>query len=157
MAGFKLQSRSEEETGLIGERLGGIIPDGTAVLLYGEIGAGKTCFARGLAKGLGLDPDDVASPTFTLVHEHEGGRTMYHMDLYRLKGAKEAEEAGLYEYFREDAVAVVEWADPISELIGDDAVKVRISVDDNRNGRTIEIELPAKLEKAWESGCSALR
>ena len=152
MPRYCFTSLSESDTESLGERLGKALPQGTVVLLKGDIGAGKTCFTRGLAKGLGIDPEDVASPTFTLVHEHGNGRKLYHMDLYRLSGPEEAEESGLMEYFTGDAVAAVEWPDPIEKALMEEAglpgggsrqaVTVRISQGDLEDIRTIEIEVP---------------
>ncbi|HNV34784.1 MAG TPA: tRNA (adenosine(37)-N6)-threonylcarbamoyltransferase complex ATPase subunit type 1 TsaE [Bacillota bacterium] len=142
MPRFFFTTASEKETQALGEKLGAALQDGAVVLLDGEIGAGKTCFTRGLAKGLGLDPDDVASPTFTLVHEHRNGRRLYHMDLYRLSSAREAEEGGLMEYFAEDAVAVVEWPAPIAGMIGPGAVRVGIAVGVTDDERKITMDIP---------------
>lgn len=152
MPKYFFTSLSEADTEALGERLGSALPEGAVVLLKGDIGAGKTCFTRGLAKGLGLDPADIASPTFTLVHEHGRGRKLYHMDLYRLSGRQEAEESGLMEYFAEDAVAAVEWPDPIEEAVKEEAllpggkrrqfVTVTIAGGDADDIRAIEIEVP---------------
>jgi len=136
---------SEKETEALGERLGAALQDGAVVLIDGEIGAGKTCFTRGLAKGLGIDPKDVASPTFTLVHEHKDGRRLYHMDLYRLSSLEEAEEGGLMEYFSEDAVAVVEWPAPIAGVFGPDAIRVGITVGESDDVRDISMDVPADV------------
>ena len=89
-------SRSEEETSAAGERLGQRLAAGAVVLLYGDLGAGKTAFVRGLARGLGAPADDVTSPTFTLVQEYRGRLTLYHVDLYRLEPA-EIDDLGLDE------------------------------------------------------------
>ena len=152
MPKYFFTSMSESDTEALGERLGRALPEGAIVLLKGDIGAGKTCFTRGLAKGLGFDPADVASPTFTLVHEHGNGRKLYHMDLYRLSGLEEAEQSGLMEYFAEDAVAAVEWPEPIEEAIRSEAslpggdirktVTVAIIQGAGEDTRTIEIEVP---------------
>jgi tRNA threonylcarbamoyladenosine biosynthesis protein TsaE len=101
---------SEEETSAAGERLAGQINGGDVVLLYGNLGAGKTAFVRGLARGLGASPDDVSSPTFTLVQEYRGRVTLHHVDLYRLKEI-EVGDLGLDELTSERAVVAVEWAE----------------------------------------------
>ncbi len=152
MRALKFTSCCEEDTERLGEKLGRLLPDGSTVLLKGDIGAGKTCFTRGLAKGLGFDPADVSSPTFTLVHEHRNGRRMYHMDLYRVKDLAEAEDSGLMEYFAADGVAVVEWPDPIEPEIHEGAVVVSIGPgkDEDENSRFIEIELPEDLASGLE-------
>lgn len=146
MPRYFFTSLSEEDTEELGERLGSSLPEGAVVLLKGDIGSGKTCFTRGLAKGLGLDPADIASPTFTLVHEHKDTRKLYHMDLYRLSGPEEAEESGLMEYFADDAVAAVEWPGPVEGAIleepGKLVVTVTITTGASEGARTILIVVP---------------
>jgi tRNA threonylcarbamoyladenosine biosynthesis protein TsaE len=90
---------------------------GEIFALHGVLGAGKTQLAKGLARGLGYR-GDVTSPTFTLVHEYRGGRLpMYHIDLYRIPGEKEALDIGLEDYLPSDGVTVIEWPDRISSLL----------------------------------------
>ena len=101
---------SEEETSAAGERFATRLMRGDVVLLYGDLGAGKTAFVRGLAKGLGASPDDVSSPTFTLIQEYSGPVSLHHVDLYRLK-ASEIEELGLDELTDGNAVVAIEWAE----------------------------------------------
>ena len=100
----------EEETGDIGERLAGTLRPGDVVLLYGELGAGKTAFVRGLARGLGAPADEVSSPTFTLIQEYAGRIPLYHVDLYRLE-PREIPDLGLDELVLGDGVVAIEWAD----------------------------------------------
>lgn len=103
---------SEEETRALGRELAeGIATDAT-LSLEGPLGAGKTCFVQGLAKGLGLDPDMVSSPTFTLVHEYPGGRLpLVHFDLYRLNSEQELAGLGYEEYFQSPGIRAIEWGD----------------------------------------------
>ena len=101
----------EAETSRVGEELGRTLRAGDVVLLYGALGAGKTAFVRGLARGLGAPAEEVSSPTFTLVQEYAGGRSpLYHVDLYRLE-AKEIDDLGLDELISGDGVVAIEWAD----------------------------------------------
>jgi tRNA threonylcarbamoyladenosine biosynthesis protein TsaE len=102
-------TRSEAETTAVGRTLGASLSPGDAVLLAGPLGAGKTAFARGLAEGLGADPDAVSSPTFTIVQEYAGRVRMQHVDLYRLSPA-EVDDLALEDLW-EDSVLVVEWPD----------------------------------------------
>jgi tRNA threonylcarbamoyladenosine biosynthesis protein TsaE len=107
-------SRGERETFALGERVGASLAGGEILLLDGPLGAGKTVFAKGLASGLGVDVDEVTSPSFTLVNRYDGGRlTLYHLDLYRLpEGAAAAHAVDLEELLSDErAVVVVEWAE----------------------------------------------
>lgn len=107
-------SRSPEQTVAIASDLARTLQPGDVVLLSGDLGAGKTAFVRGLALGLGASPDDVTSPTFTLLHEYRGGRlTLHHADLYRLETA-EVEDLGLDELASGGGVLAVEWPDRLA-------------------------------------------
>jgi tRNA threonylcarbamoyladenosine biosynthesis protein TsaE len=104
-------THSEAETRAVARDLAQRLSAGAVVLVYGELGAGKTVFVKGLAEGLGIDPDDVTSPTFTLVHEYAGGRLpLVHLDLYRLEPT-ELDEVGLDPDLAALGVVVVEWAE----------------------------------------------
>ena len=108
-------STSEGETQAIARNLAARLKAGDVVLLSGDLGAGKTAFVRGLAEGLGIDPEEVSSPTFTLVHEYRGGRlTLYHADLYRLPTAA-TDDLGLEE--TTDGVLAIEWPERLSRPI----------------------------------------
>ena len=126
-------TNSEEETTAIGESLGASLRQGNVVLLYGELGAGKTAFVRGLALGLGASPDDVSSPTFTLIQEYPGRVTLYHVDLYRLE-PKEIPDLGLDDLVLGDGVVAIEWADRWPGR-PNDVIEVRIedAGDDRRS------------------------
>jgi tRNA threonylcarbamoyladenosine biosynthesis protein TsaE len=130
-------SNSEQETRDIAAALARDLAMGSVLLLSGDLGAGKTAFVRGLAAGLGIDPDDVTSPTFTIVHEYRGGRLpLIHVDLYRLDRA-ELDEVGLDQDLAATGVIAVEWPERLSRLIPA-AVTVNIS---DRGGDTREIEI----------------
>lgn len=113
---------------------------GDVLLLSGPLGAGKTCFTRGLGLGLGLDPESVLSPTFQLVRELRGGRLpLFHVDLYRLGGPGEVERLGLDEYFDGDGVTVVEWPERLGPLAPAGAWKVSLeALDDGERRVTLE-------------------
>jgi tRNA threonylcarbamoyladenosine biosynthesis protein TsaE len=119
-----IQTTTEEETAAAGERLAAALGPGDVVLLYGELGAGKTAFVRGLARGLGASDRDVTSPTFTLVQEYAGRLPLYHVDLYRLE-PKEVEDLGLEELVSGDGVVAIEWAERWHGR-PDDAIEVRL-------------------------------
>jgi tRNA threonylcarbamoyladenosine biosynthesis protein TsaE len=102
---------SEGETEQAGEALAQRLGAGALVLLYGDLGAGKTAFVRGLARGLGASADEVSSPTFTIIQEYRGGRaTLYHVDLYRLS-PPEIEDLGLDDLIESGGIVAIEWAD----------------------------------------------
>ena len=104
-------SHSPAETEALGERFGRAAQRGLVIALSGDLGAGKTQFVRGLARGLGIS-GRVHSPTFTLVNEYDGGRLkLFHLDLYRLETAEQILSAGIEEYLKPDGVSVVEWAE----------------------------------------------
>lgn len=104
-----LRSRSPEETKAWGKRLARLLFPGAVVGLEGDLGAGKTCFVKGLAAGLGLDEEEITSPTFTLIAEHYRGRMpLYHVDLYRLEGGGIG-ELGIEEYLGGRGISVIEW------------------------------------------------
>jgi tRNA threonylcarbamoyladenosine biosynthesis protein TsaE len=124
---------SEAETAAVARDLAGSLHRGDVVLLSGNLGAGKTAFVRGLAEGLGIDPDEVSSPTFTLLHEYRGGRLrLYHADLYRLDAAA-AEDLGLDEAGAADGVLAIEWPERLShEIPGAVVVSIAIAGDEMR-------------------------
>ena len=116
-------SSSAEETLLLGEKYAKTLKKGDIVLLEGEMGAGKTVFCKGIAKGLGIS-DEILSPTYAYMNEYDG--KLYHFDCYRLKCGAQAEELGLCDYFYADGVCVVEWAQNIAEVLPDNCKKVVI-------------------------------
>jgi len=143
-----LITQSETETHGLARELSLTLKAGDVLLLSGDLGSGKTTFVRGLAEGLGIDPDDVSSPTFTLLHEYRGGRlTLYHADLYRLDTTA-TDDLGLEETGVRDGVLAIEWPDRLSHDIPG-ATVVRLEVMDDALRRiTIEPPIP--------SGSSAL-
>lgn len=118
-------THSEAETVEAGRRLASRLSPGSMVLLFGDLGAGKTAFVRGLADGLGADPEEVSSPTFTLIQEYRGRRgTLFHVDLYRLR-SPEVDDLGLDQLGDGEGVVAVEWGDRMPRAV-EDAVEVRI-------------------------------
>lgn len=104
-----VETRNEDDTDRVARELAPDLTTGTVILLHGDLGAGKTAFVRGLAAGLGLDPEEVSSPTFTLVQEYRGAVPLFHADLYRL-AEREVPDLGLEELSHTGIVAV-EWAE----------------------------------------------
>jgi tRNA threonylcarbamoyladenosine biosynthesis protein TsaE len=133
-----LTTAGEEQTIAAGERFARTLNPGAVVLLFGQLGAGKTAFVRGVARGLGAVDDDVSSPTFTIVQEYTGTDvTLYHVDLYRLE-PKEVEDLGLDDLIEGGGIVAIEWAE---RWMGrpDDATEVRI-VDRGEDRREIRID-----------------
>jgi tRNA threonylcarbamoyladenosine biosynthesis protein TsaE len=117
---------TEEETIALGVRIARELPEGAAVLLIGNLGAGKTTLAKGIVSGLGAaSPDEVSSPTFTLIHEFGEG-AVYHIDLYRLEEAREVATLGLDELLGRRAAVPIEWGERFPELLPRDRVEIRI-------------------------------
>ena len=118
-------TRSEEETISLGEALARELPPRAVVLLIGNLGAGKPTLAKGIVKGLGAaQPEEVSSPTFTLIHEY--GPKVYHIDLYRLGEEREVETLGLEEIFEKDAVVLIEWGERFRKVMPAGALEVRL-------------------------------
>ena len=138
-------SRSEHETAGIATELARRLPGGSTVLLYGELGAGKTAFVRGFVQGVGIAPDEVTSPTFTVIQEYGSDRQVYHVDLYRLT-PDEVEDLGLEELPERGALVCIEWADRLPRPPAG-AVSVRIT---DRGNDTRELTLEgATLTGSW--------
>ena len=131
-------SDSEEQTAALGQALGSTLQAGDVVLLYGDLGAGKTAFVRGMARGIGANPDEVTSPTFTIVQEYAGpSSTLYHVDLYRLDGP-EIDDLGLEDLVAGEGIVAIEWAERWSGR-PDDVTQVWIT-DRGEDQRAIEIK-----------------
>ena len=130
----KITSSSPQKTEQIGLLLGEMLIRGDIIALSGELGTGKTTLVRGMALGMGLEKDDVASPSFTLVNEYRGPLPLFHLDLYRLHDEKELLDIDFEAYIRGEGVVVIEWADRISGSIPPDAlwITLRYVADERR-------------------------
>ena len=127
---MKTISSSEKETALIAEKYAKTLRLGDVVLLCGDLGAGKTAFTKGIAKGLGIS-EEVTSPTYAYLNVY--GDKLYHYDCYRLSCSEDAEALGLTDYFGEDNICVIEWAENIIDAIPKTAKKVTINkIDENK-------------------------
>jgi len=132
------RTASEAETIALGQKLACELPWHGVVLLIGNLGAGKTALAKGIVSGLeAAPPDEVSSPTFTLIHEYGGGR-VYHVDLYRLDEPREVATLGLEELFERDALVLIEWGERFPALMPAARTEIRIR-DAGGDERDIEV------------------
>lgn len=130
-------SESEKDTEEIGRSFAQNLRGGEVIAMYGDLGAGKTAFVRGLAKGLGIDAK-VSSPTFTIVNEYPGEIDLIHFDMYRLSSADELFDIGWEDYLARGAVCAVEWSENVTDAFFGDEIKVIIEKTGD-NSRKIEI------------------
>ena len=130
-------TRSEEETIALGETLAVELPAKAVVLLIGNLGAGKTTLAKGIVKGLGAaQPEEVSSPTFTLIHEYS--QNVYHIDLYRLDQPAQVATLGLDEIFDRQAIVLIEWGERFPQLMPENRIEVRLRTT-GEDSREIEV------------------
>lgn len=141
---IEIASGSAEETFALGRAVGKNAAEGDIFALSGELGAGKTCFTCGLARGIGVDEEyAIASPTFTLINEYPGRCRFYHFDVYRLNQIDELIDLGYDEYISAKGVIAIEWAEKIRSALPDDTIRVDFAyVDENK--RIISISGPKK-------------
>lgn len=133
-----VRTKSGAETLEAGERFSQTLKPGDVVALDGDLGAGKTVFAQGIAKGLGIT-DVIVSPTFTILREYDGVPPLYHFDVYRIGDPDELFEIGFSEYLDGDGICVIEWAEKVPELLPAHTIRVRIEKTGN-NTREIIIK-----------------
>jgi|SRR5690625_419722 len=126
----KINTSSEEETLKLASRLALLLRPGDVITLEGELGTGKTVFAKGIARGLGIK-EMVTSPTFTIVKEYEGELPLYHMDVYRLEHSDE--DIGFSEYFNGDGISIIEWAQFIEYYLPSDRLNIQMKYIDEKS------------------------
>ena len=133
------QTKSTSETIRIGKSIGSLLMSGDVVALVGELGTGKTQFIKGLATGVGVGkPTYISSPSFTLINEYAGKVPFYHIDLFRLKSEREAEELGLEEYFQGGGITAIEWADKMPSFLPQEMLWIHIRYT-GKHTRSFEI------------------
>ena len=142
-----IYTRTEAETEAAGAALAERLSPGAVVALYGDLGAGKTCFVRGMARGMGIGVR-VSSPTFTIVNEYRAApgtegkvQELFHFDMYRLSSADELFDIGWEDYLRRGAVCAVEWSENVEDAFEGDEITVRISMGDDLPDGTRKIEI----------------
>ncbi len=134
----RIVTHSPEETIETAKKVGALLKGGDVIAYIGGLGAGKTTFTRGLAVGMGL-PDEVISPTFSLVNEYRGKTTLYHFDMYRIMNSDELETTGFYDYMSDDNVLAIEWSENIRDALPDNTIYIKLTrIDDST--REIEID-----------------
>ena len=157
---IELRASDLGDTHAIAGAIAGVVRPRDLIVLVGEMGAGKTAFATGFAKALGVHGDDhVSSPTFTLMHSYTSGRIpLHHVDLYRLTSLAEVADLGVRELLDMGAVGLVEWGDVASEVLGDGLSVTLVADDDDEDARTITIEVEGHAwDTHWEVLKNALR
>lgn len=132
-------SRSTAETESFAASFADRLCAGDVIALYGGLGAGKTAFVRGLARGLG-STSEVSSPTFALVHEYDGRLPMAHFDMYRIHGLDDLYSTGFFDYLDAGGVSVIEWSENIEGFLPVRVIKIRITRGETENERTLTIE-----------------
>jgi tRNA threonylcarbamoyladenosine biosynthesis protein TsaE len=133
-------THSPKETRELGYRIGKLLKEGSIVALIGDLGTGKTCLTQGIARGVGIDKNQVVnSPSYILINEYTGPSPVYHIDLYRIRDTAELEDLGLEEYIYGCGICVIEWADRLLDSLPESYLKVALSHAPKENTRTIEI------------------
>ena len=137
---MQIQTHSPEETEAVGRKLAAQLRPGDVLAYYGDLGAGKTAFTRGLAAGLGVT-EPVTSPTYTIVNEYLSGRLpLFHFDMYRLGSADELFDIGWEDYLNRGGVCAVEWSENVAEAMETGTIRVSIRREGDENSRVIGIE-----------------
>ena len=135
-----IRTKSPEETQALGEKLGRELKAGDVVALIGDLGTGKTCLTQGIARGIGIAPNEiVSSPSYILINEYDGKIPIYHIDLYRLETSAEIAELGLGEYMNSDGICIIEWAERMEDGLPDTCMKIHIEWEDE-NTRSFKIQ-----------------
>ena len=128
------------ETFDLGKKIAQSVSDGSVIAMFGGMGMGKTAFTRGLAEGLGIDPKNVSSPTFAIVHEYSGERTLYHFDMYRIESWDDLYSTGFFDYLDSGGVIAVEWSENIENALPDGYVKISFEKGEGDNDRIITVD-----------------
>ena len=137
---FTFESQNSEETVRFGELLAKYLKRGDIIALFGDLGSGKTTLVKGIAKGSNVKTEDVNSPTFVLMNLYHGKLPIYHFDLYRLEDTKEIDRLGCQEFFYDNGVSIIEWADRIPEVSKRADVVIKMTRKDT-NKREIRVIL----------------
>lgn len=135
------------QTKALAARLSHVVRGGDVVALFGGLGRGKTVFVTGLAEGMGIDPSQVSSPTFAIVHEYEGNPPLCHFDMYRVENWDSLYSTGFFDYLDNGAVLAVEWSENIENALPTGYIRVGIEPGVNDDERIIDIEFTGEERK----------
>ena len=148
---FTVVTRSPEETAALAERLGAAAEAGTVLCLVGDLGAGKTLFTQGFARGLGVT-GEVTSPTFALMNQYNGRLPVSHFDLYRLEREEELDDIGFYEYAEDDrGVVLIEWADKFPDALPEPHIRLEIERGETENERRLAFFTTKEDSALWRA------
>lgn len=135
---IKTMTASPQQTEELGAKIASVLKGREMIALFGDLGAGKTAFTRGLCAGLGID-DGVCSPTFAIVNAYKGKYPVYHFDMYRIADADDLFAVGYYDYIGQ-GVIIIEWSENIESELEPDCIRIRITKTDAEKERIFEIE-----------------
>ena len=135
----KVTVKSAEETMAFAERVAKQLDKKVVLAFFGGLGMGKTTFTKGLAKGLGVT-DEVSSPTFALVHEYRGKKTLYHFDMYRVESWDDLYQTGFFDYYEQGGILAVEWSENIENALPENTIRVTFERGEDENERIITVE-----------------
>lgn len=135
---LRFVSKSAKSTEQLGSRIAGVLKGKEMIAMFGDLGAGKTAFTRGLCEGLGID-EGVSSPTFAIVNAYSGRYPVYHFDMYRIKDVDDLFATGFYDYIG-TGITIIEWSENIESELEPDCIRIRITKTDDENERIFEIE-----------------
>lgn len=135
---FKVATKSTADTEALGEKIAAVLKGTEEIALFGDLGAGKTAFTRGICRGLGIT-EGVSSPTFALVNAYRGKFQIYHFDMYRINSIDDLFAVGFYDYLN-TGILIIEWSENIESELEDDAIRIRIMKCGKENERVFEIE-----------------
>ncbi len=148
---FTVVTHATEETAALAERLGAAAEAGTVLCLIGDLGAGKTLFTQGFAKGLGVT-GEVTSPTFALMNQYQGRLPVTHFDLYRLEREEELDEIGFYEYAEDDrSVVLIEWADKFPDALPEPHIRLTIKRGEGEDERELTFSATEEDRALWRA------
>ncbi len=135
---LRFVSKSAKSTEELGSRIAGVLKGKEMIAMFGDLGAGKTAFTRGLCEGLGI-VEGVSSPTFAIVNAYSGRYPVYHFDMYRIKDVDDLFATGFYDYIG-TGITIIEWSENIESELEPDCIRIRITKTDDENERIFEIE-----------------